>query len=184
MPFPTRTGKIHYKKAAPIRSRCNWIAGYDARDTLLLAVQLALSPPCGLSLRCRYVLGSVAATALVTQYLAVKVAFARRECSVPYPAMYAEGSSEAAVRFNCVQRSHQNMLEYLPNVLALQMLMGLRFPITAAAMGGVWAVARLIYAAGYSTGEPAKRLPGNAIAGIVYLALIVGCGYAGYSMLF
>ena len=118
----------------------------------------------------------------MTQYLAVKVALARRQYQVPYPAMYAEGKGEDANTFNCVQRAHQNALEYVPNVLALQIVMGLKFPITAAILGVAWSVGRLVYAAGYSSGDPAKRAPGSALAGIVYLVLIVGAGYAGASM--
>lgn len=133
-------------------------------------------------LPCRYVAGSVAFTALMTQYLAVKVAIARRQYQVPYPAMYAEGKSGDANTFNCVQRAHQNALEYLPNVLALQIVMGLKFPLTAAVLGVGWSIGRLVYAAGYSSGDPSKRAPGSALAGILYLALIGGAGYAGVLM--
>lgn len=45
-----------------------------------------------------------------------QVAFARREYGVAYPAMYAEGDSEGARTFNCVQRAHQNALETMPLV--------------------------------------------------------------------
>jgi glutathione S-transferase len=96
--------------------------------------------------------------------------------------MYAEGNSDDANTFNCIQRSHQNALEYLPNVLALQICMGLKFPITAAILGVGWSIGRIVYAAGYSSGDPAKRAPGSALAGIVYLALIGGAGYAGVLM--
>jgi glutathione S-transferase len=82
-----------------------------------------------------------------------------------------------------LQRSHQNTLEYLPNVLALQALMGLQFPVTAAGLGVGWAVARILYSLGYSTGDPGKRSPGSLLAGLVYLGLIGGTLYAGYSMI-
>ena len=129
-------------------------------------------------------LGSVTAAALMTQYLAVKVALARREFKVPYPAMYAEGTNKDATQFNCIQRSHQNTLEYLPNVLALEMAMGLKFPVVAGSLGLAWVIGRLIYAAGYSSGDPAKRGPGSLIAGVIYLGLIGGSGLAGLVMLF
>ena len=118
----------------------------------------------------------------MNQYLAVKVAIARRDAKLAYPAMYADGEDTASAKFNCTQRAHQNTLEYLPSALALQALMGLKFPITAAVLGAVWAAGRIIYAAGYSTGDPTKRAPGSAIAGIVFLALIGGCAYAGVQM--
>jgi glutathione S-transferase len=123
----------------------------------------------------------------MTQFLAVKVAIARKDSGVAYPAMYAEGAAAKTAAgnvFNCVQRAHQNTIEYLPNALTCQMLMGLKFPVTAAAIGVAWTLGRLVYAAGYSTGDPSKRGPGSAVAGLAYLGLIGGCAYAGYSMLF
>lgn len=81
-----------------------------------------------------------------------------------------------------VQRSHQNTLEYLPNVLALQALMGLQFPVAAAGLGVGWVVARILYSLGYSTGDPGRRGPGSLLAGLVYLGLIGGTMYAGYGM--
>lgn len=76
-----------------------------------------------------------------------------------------------------------DMLEYLPNALACQMTMGLKYPVVAAVLGGVWAISRLVYAAGYSTGDPSKRLPGSAIAGILYLGLIAGTIVASVMMI-
>jgi len=120
----------------------------------------------------------------VSYYLAVRVAIARKQYQVSYPAMYAEGQSEGANVFNCIQRSHQNMLEYLPNVLALQLAMGLQFPATAAGLGLGWAAARILYAQGYSTGDPRKRAPGSMIAGLIYLGLVFGTLFAAYRMMF
>ena len=82
----------------------------------------------------------------------------------------------------CLQRSHQNTLEYLPNVLALQIAMGIKYPIVAASLGVAWCVARVAYAVGYSTGDPMKRAPGSLAAGLVYLALIGGTVFAGYQL--
>ena len=59
---------------------------------------------------------------------------------VKYPAMMAEGDSENAQKFNCMQRSHQNTLEQLPTFLAMQLLMAQAYPLTAAALGMVWNV--------------------------------------------
>jgi hypothetical protein len=40
-------------------------------------------------------------------------------------------------------------------------------------------VGRIIYTFGYSTGDPSKRLPGIAIAGLTYLTMIVSTGVTG-----
>lgn len=129
-----------------------------------------------------YVLGSISTTALVVQWMSIKVALARRESGVKYPKMMADGDDEKSMVFNCTQRSHQNTLETVPLAIMCQALMGLKFPIVAAVMGFVWAIGRIIYANGYSSGDPAKRMPGAAISGIVYLALIIGCFVAGFKM--
>ena len=97
-------------------------------------------------------------------------------------ALMADGDDERSMVFNCTQRSHQNTLETVPLAIMCQALMGLKFPIVAAVMGFVWAIGRIIYANGYSSGDPAKRMPGAAISGIVYLALIIGCFVAGFKM--
>ena len=129
-----------------------------------------------------YVLGSISTTALVVQWMSIKVALARRECGVKYPKMMADGDDEQSMVFNCTQRAHQNTLETLPLALMCQALMGLKYPIVAAILGISWAVGRIIYANGYSSGDPSKRIPGSAIAGIVYLGLIIGCFVAGFKL--
>jgi glutathione S-transferase len=50
-------------------------------------------------------------------------AAAAAAAAVPYPQMYAEGKDEQAQTFNCMQRAHQNTLETLSAVLALECLL-------------------------------------------------------------
>ena len=59
-----------------------------------------------------------------------------------YPKMYAEGFSNEAKEFNCVQRSHQQALETYPQYLALSLIGGLRFPISSTVCGILWNLAR------------------------------------------
>lgn len=44
--------------------------------------------------------------------------------------------------------------------LALLLVAGLKFPVSASVAGLVYLVGRIAYFAGYSTGEPNKRLRG------------------------
>jgi len=48
-----------------------------------------------------------------------------------YPKIYAEGFSETATLFNCVQRSHQHALETFTQFVSFSCVAGLKFPVTA-----------------------------------------------------
>uniref|UniRef100_A0A383VI21 Glutathione S-transferase 3, mitochondrial n=1 Tax=Tetradesmus obliquus TaxID=3088 RepID=A0A383VI21_TETOB len=133
----------------------------------------AVSPEYG------YVAASVAFSAALIQWQAIRVGLARREYGVPYPQMYAEGKDDAAQTFNCTQRAHQNTLETLPALLAMECLLGLQHPLYAATLGMIWNIGRIIYTFGYSTGDPNKRLPGIAVAGLTYVTMIVSTGVIG-----
>lgn len=129
-----------------------------------------------------YVVGSVALTGGILQWMAIRVALARRDSGITYPKMYADGDDEASMKFNCTQRAHQNSLEYAPAFLAMLCLTGLVFPIYAATLGTAWNVGRVLYANGYSTGDPKNRMPGAAISNLAYLVLIFSTLYAGLKM--
>ena len=77
---------------------------------------------------------TAAFSAGMVQWAAIQVAIARKKYGVKYPKMY-EGTEDSV--FDCVQRAHQNTLEYLPSFLALLMLNGLAAPYTSAAAGMV-----------------------------------------------
>ena len=94
--------------------------------------------------------------------------------------------------FNCIQRAHQNTLENLPQFFflltigialhdryfkTLRMFVfcpgGLSMPKLSAAAGWVWVAGRGVYALGYSTGDPAKRVRGAF--GYLGLFTLLGC---------
>lgn len=137
------------------------------RVSLPVKASLAVSPAYG------YVIASTAVTAAVLQWQAIRVAIARKKYGVEYPKMYADGDSKEANIFNCTQRSHQNTIETAPAMTIMICMLGLRFPITAAVLNAVWALGRIVYATGYSTGDPKKRLPGAAASGLAYLGTII-----------
>jgi glutathione S-transferase len=93
--------------------------------------------------------------------------------------MYAEGSSENAQNFNCVQRGHQNTLEALPLFLISQLLLASLYPLTAAGTIAFWTVGRIIYFLGYAKGDPNKRLPGAIICNLTQLGSWLALAYIG-----
>ncbi|XP_029827885.3 microsomal glutathione S-transferase 3 [Ixodes scapularis] len=105
---------------------------------------------------------------LVNMWLSIRVGKARRLYDVKYPAMY----SDTNIVFNCIQRSHQNFLEYYPQFLMVLFLGGIEYPRLAAASGVVFLAGRIVYALGYSTGDPAKRMRG----GFQYIGLLTLLG--------
>lgn len=72
--------------------------------------------------------------------------------------MYAEGTDEQAMVFNCTQRAHQNTLESLPAVLALTALVGLAHPLVAASLCTAWNVGRVLYGLGYRWADTCSPL--------------------------
>jgi len=89
-----------------------------------------------------------------------------------YPKLYAEGFSEEAKQFNCIQRSHQHALETFPHFMAMSMLGGLRHPILVASSGILMIASRLSFSDGYSTGEPKKRYQAWYSSGI-WVSLLI-----------
>ena len=94
------------------------------------------------------------------------------ESRFSYPKLYAEGFSEIAQKFNCIQRGHQQALETYPSFIALSLVTALYFPITASIAGVIWNYARLNWADGYATGDPQKRYTHWSARGI-WVSLIV-----------
>lgn len=145
-----------------------------------VAASSAAPPPYG------WLMVSVAFTAFALQWMAINVAKARKEAGVAYPAMVADGAvvgEKAALKFNCAQRGHQNTLETLPLLLVMQLLIAQVFPITAAALGAVWTVGRIVYVVGYTNGGPQKRIPGAAISGLTLIATTFVLSWVGFSLL-
>eukprot|EP00548_Thalassiothrix_antarctica_P002497 CAMPEP_0194147196 /NCGR_PEP_ID=MMETSP0152-20130528/22581_1 /TAXON_ID=1049557 /ORGANISM="Thalassiothrix antarctica, Strain L6-D1" /LENGTH=193 /DNA_ID=CAMNT_0038847907 /DNA_START=58 /DNA_END=636 /DNA_ORIENTATION=+ len=75
------------------------------------------------------------------------------------PNLYVEGNTVHARAFNCVQRSHQQILETLPQYLLFSAIAGISFPLTTSASCLLWLYARIVWAKGYqkSEGDIKKR---------------------------
>mmetsp|Transcript_24208 Transcript_24208/g.24821 ORF Transcript_24208/g.24821 Transcript_24208/m.24821 type:complete len:197 (-) Transcript_24208:96-686(-) len=95
------------------------------------------------------------------------------------PNLYADGNTENARLFNCVQRGHQQALETYPQFLAFSLIGGLRFPIFTTINGLLWIYARAKWAEGYATGNPNNRYSHWASRGIWHSLIFGICAATG-----
>uniref|UniRef100_A0A7S1FAW8 Glutathione transferase n=1 Tax=Noctiluca scintillans TaxID=2966 RepID=A0A7S1FAW8_NOCSC len=96
-----------------------------------------------------------------------------------YPKVYAEGFSESAKHFNCVQRGHQQALETYPQVLAFSLIGGLAHPVLTSLGQVVWMIARWKWAQGYASGDPLKRYSSSKWSFHIWTSLILQMVLAG-----
>ena len=70
-----------------------------------------------------------------------------------------EGTSKNARAFNCVQRSHQQILETLPGYFVTVLVSGLEYPVATFVFGSLWLYSRSVWVVGYAdkSGDPALR---------------------------
>jgi glutathione S-transferase len=87
-----------------------------------------------------------------------------------YPTMYAAGVSKDAVKFNCVQRGHQQALETFGAYVTLSLVGGLRHPFAVSIMGVFWIIGRLRWATCYAQGGPEARY-GSLFSIFIWLSL-------------
>jgi len=111
-----------------------------------------------------WVILAAVSTGWLTFWQGIYVSRHRKAANIAYPQLYAEKAeaeaSAEAFKFNCAQRAHQNTLENFPQTLFFLVFAGLKYPIPAASLGGLWVVGRVLYTLGYSTGDPKKRYRG------------------------
>ena len=101
-------------------------------------------------------------------FLATRVPVARAKFGVKLPA--TSGNPD----FERVFRAHENTLEWMPTFLVPLWLCAIYLSdITAAALGLLWIVGRVVYFTGYSRAVE-KRFPGFFIQGMACLLLFVG----------
>ncbi|KAL4254140.1 Membrane associated eicosanoid/glutathione metabolism-like domain superfamily protein [Abortiporus biennis] len=115
-----------------------------------------------------------------------KVAHARAKAGIQYPQMYAEVAQAATsvnvMKFNCVQRAHQNTFEISPMVIVSTAIAATRYPVFAAAACSIWVVSRVMYTIGYSTGEPSKRnwYMSSTLGAAYVIALLCTANYTAW----
>mmetsp|Transcript_11030 Transcript_11030/g.32665 ORF Transcript_11030/g.32665 Transcript_11030/m.32665 type:complete len:181 (+) Transcript_11030:92-634(+) len=89
--------------------------------------------------------------------LSFKVGMARSEANVQYPTMYATGTDAKSIKFNCVQRGHQQALETYTSFVVMSLIGGLSHPMFVSVAGITWIIGRWKWAEGYATGDPNAR---------------------------
>ncbi|KAK4609200.1 Microsomal glutathione S-transferase 3 [Fulvia fulva] len=112
----------------------------------------------------------------------------RKAANVPYPNPYATAeqckSSQEAYQFNCAQRAHGNLLENMPQTIAMLLFAGLFYPTATPVLGAVWVVGRVLYAYGYITSKEGGK--GRNVGGMFWIAqlgLLGLCVSAGLKLL-
>lgn len=117
-------------------------------------------------------------------WMGMQVGKARKKYKVSFPTLYAsESENKDAKLFNCIQRGHQNSLEYMAVFFVLMVLGGLRHPCICAGLGIIYIVSRFFYFKGYSTGDPAKRLSIGKYAFLALFGLLLCTISFGVSLL-
>lgn len=104
----------------------------------------------------------------------------RKAAKVPYPNPYATAeqvkTSADAYKFNCAQRAHGNLMENMPQTIALLLFSGLHYPTATPIAGAVWVLSRALYAYGYITSPQGSSGKGRSIGGAFWLAQLALLG--------
>lgn len=133
-------------------------------------------------------------------WLGIRAGSYRRAAKVPHPSVHvstetiAKASSAQEKRamylFNCAQRAHHNVLENYSTVLSAMLIGGLKYPVSAASLGAVWVLGRIVYAFGYTSTSP-KNVDGSGrffnggfhLAAVSHVALVLLVGKMGLDWL-
>ncbi|KAJ7057136.1 hypothetical protein C8F01DRAFT_1153533 [Mycena amicta] len=135
-----------------------------------------------------YVAAALVSTLFLLYGQSSAVSKYRKTSGVEYPRLYAEkaemDANPAALKFNCVQRAHQNTLENISQIYMMTVVLGLTRPKLAAAALASWTVSRVFYTIGYASGDPKKR--NSVVGGIPYVfgffTLLFGSMYSAYEL--
>ena len=99
-----------------------------------------------------------------------------------YPNLYAQGTSQPAREFNCVQRSHQHIMETFTQAAVTSAIASIHFPIAAACNAFLYGLGRQAISNGYANGggDPSKRYS-SPFARLCWYGMIANILLAGLS---
>ncbi|KAG1889524.1 hypothetical protein F4604DRAFT_1712802 [Suillus subluteus] len=133
-----------------------------------------------------YIPSSLITIGWVLVWQGILVGRYRKKAGIEYPQPYAEQAevkdSTAALRFNCMQRAHQNTLEATPVVFVSTVVAGLKYPALAAAICVAFSFSRVVYTIGYKSGQPKRRTYGSVVSNLSVLGLLSTATYAAYQL--
>lgn len=134
-----------------------------------------------------YIPSSLITIGWVLVWQGLMVARYRKKAGIEYPQPYAEKAevknSDAALRFNCMQRAHQNTLESAPVIFVSTVVAGLKYPALAAAICVAYSLSRVVYTIGYKSGKPKRRMYGSVVSGLSTLGLLSTATCAAFQLL-
>lgn len=135
-----------------------------------------------------YVAAGLVSTAWVLGWQMLVVGKHRKKSGIKYPQLYAEkaeaDASKEAYLFNCAQRAHQNTLEHMPIIVVTTLVTAMKYPVFAGYACGLWALSRILYTLGYTTGDPAKRNTRGGILGeLPVFGLLFCSAYTAFDLL-
>ncbi|KAJ3672907.1 hypothetical protein LUZ60_006281 [Juncus effusus] len=131
-----------------------------------------------------YVVLVVVVYAFMNMWMGIQVGKARRKYKVPYPTMYVtETENKDAKLFNCVQRGHQNSIEFMAVFFTTLLVGGVQHPCIAAGLGALYTVARFFYFKLYSKGNPDSRLKPVGLSFLALFGLMICSASFGIQMI-
>ncbi|KAK3403158.1 membrane-associated proteins in eicosanoid and glutathione metabolism [Sordaria brevicollis] len=135
-----------------------------------------------------YVLLATVSTFFVNIFHSINTGKARKASGIKYPAAYASEEVAAkdpkAFTFNCAQRAHANFTENLTPAIGSILIAGLKYPVLAGALGGLWSLSRVFYAVGYTKSGPQGRTTFGIVSSLSLFALKLTAAYTAVQMAF
>lgn len=145
----------------------------------------------------KYLVAAYSLLPLVHLYVDLNVMSLRSKAKVSLPKLFAEEANTSATedsaekkelaiaqhKFNCAQKASMNFTEHVPSFIVASAVAGLQYPKIAAGLTVWYAISRVIYHMGYTTGNPKKRA--GPLSFLPYVGTVLfGCACAIKSLWF